>query len=98
METLSAKSPKTKFESEQNYPNPFNPTTSIEYLVPSNEYVTLKVYDLLGNEVANLVNEQKEAGNYKVEFDASNLSSGVYFYRLKTSSGFIMTKKLLLMK
>ena len=82
----------------QNYPNPFNPTTSIEYSVPNNAFVSLKVYDILGNEVANLVNEQKEAGNYKVEFDASNLSSGVYFYRLKTSSGFIMTKKLLLMK
>ena len=86
------------FNLAQNYPNPFNPSTSIEYTVPSNEYVSLKVYDILGNEVALLVNEQKSAGNYEVKFNASNLSSGVYFYRLQTSSGVIMTKKLMLLK
>ncbi len=57
-----------EFNISQNYPNPFNPTTSIKYTVPSNEYVTLKVYDILGNEVAELVNEQKQAGNYEVNF------------------------------
>ena len=87
-----------KFELAQNYPNPFNPNTSIEYSVPSNEYVSLKVYDILGNEIVTLVNEQKEAGNYEVNFDAGNLSSGVYLYRLKTTSGSVITKKLLLLK
>ncbi len=61
----------------QNYPNPFNPTTSIEYRVGSSEYVTLKVYDILGREVATLVNEEKQPGSYEVEFDGSNLSSGI---------------------
>ena len=88
---------------EQNYPNPFNPTTIIEYSVPNvvtrrGVSVQLKIYDMLGNEVATLVNEQKSAGSYKVNFDASNLASGVYLYRLKTSSGLIMTKKLMLIK
>jgi hypothetical protein len=89
---------------EQNYPNPFNPTTSIEYRVGSTEYVTLKVYDVLGNEVATLVNEIKPAGSYEVEFDASNLSSGIYFYQLKVypvpggAGNFVQTKKMLLIK
>jgi len=88
----------SNYELYQNYPNPFNPTTSIEYTVPSSEYVTLKVYDILGNEVATLVNEQKTAGRYEVEFNASNIASGVYFYRIQTSTGFVSTKKLLLIK
>ncbi len=88
----------SSFSLEQNYPNPFNPSTSIEYSVPSNEHVSLKIFDVLGNEIQTLVNEQKSAGNYKVNFTASNLSSGVYLYRLKTSSGIIMTKKLVLLK
>ena len=91
---------------EQNYPNPFNPTTTIKYSIPSviasgakqSLGVTLKVYDMLGNEVATLVNEQKSAGKYKVNFDASNLASGIYFYKINTSSGFTSTKKLILMK
>ena len=87
----------SKFELMQNYPNPFNPSTSIEYSVPSNEYVLLKVYDLLGNEVNTLVNERQSAGNYEVNFDASNLASGIYFYRLQSGS-FIQTKKLMLLK
>ncbi|HZW40363.1 MAG TPA: T9SS type A sorting domain-containing protein [Ignavibacteriaceae bacterium] len=81
----------------QNYPNPFNPTTTISYSLPSNGFTTLKVYDMLGNEVATLVNEDKQFGNYVVEFNASNLSSGVYFYSL-TSGSFTMNKKMILMK
>ena len=81
----------------QNYPNPFNPTTSIEYAVPSSEYVTLRVYDILGNEVATLVNEQKSAGVYSVIFNAENLPSGVYIYQLRREN-YNTTKKMLLLK
>jgi parallel beta-helix repeat protein len=81
----------------QNYPNPFNPTTSIEYRVVSTEYVTLKIYDVLGNEVATLVNEEKPAGSYEVEFDGSNLSSGIYFYKFKAGN-YLETKKMILVK
>ena len=95
---LSDKVIPAAFELNQNYPNPFNPSTSIEYTVPSSEYVTLKVYDILGNEAAELVNELKSVGKYEVKFNASNLASGVYFYRLQTSSGVILTKKLMLLK
>ena len=69
-----------KFELNQNYPNPFNPTTKISYSIPLLEFVSLKVYDLLGKEVATLVNDQKHAGKYEVTFNATDLSSGVYFY------------------
>jgi len=91
-----------KFALEQNYPNPFNPTTKIKYSISDvgaslMKPVTLKVYDVLGEEVKTLVNEQKPAGNYEVEFDASNLSSGVYFYTL-TAGDFSATKKLILLK
>ena len=86
-----------EFKLQQNFPNPFNPITSIEYSVPSNEYVTLKVYDILGNEVGVLVNEQKEIGNYSVKFDASNLTSGVYIYRIKARN-FIESRKMVLIK
>jgi len=81
----------------QNYPNPFNPTTTIRYSIPNSEFVTLKVYDVLGNEVATLVNEEKPAGSYEVEFKATELSSGIYFYKLQTNS-FVETKKLVLLK
>ena len=81
----------------QNYPNPFNPSTTIEYSIPKQSRVTIKVYDLLGREVVTLINEEKPAGNYSITFDASNLSSGVYFYRLSTSE-FNETKKLLLLR
>jgi hypothetical protein len=86
-----------EFALMQNYPNPFNPSTSIEYRVGSTEYVTLKVYDILGNETAVLVNEEKPAGSYEVIFDASSLSTGTYFYKLQ-AGGFVETKKLVLMK
>ena len=81
----------------QNYPNPFNPTTSIEYVVGSIEYVSLKVYDVLGNEIATLVNEEKPVGNYQLEFDGANLPSGIYYYRLETG-GPSETKKMMLLK
>lgn len=86
-----------KFLLEQNYPNPFNPSTRIKYSIPTSEFVTLKVYDVLGNEVAALVNEEKPAGSYEVTFDASQLSSGIYFYTLKVGS-FIETKKMTFLK
>jgi hypothetical protein len=82
---------------DQNYPNPFNPTTTINYSIKSTGLVTLKVYDLLGSKVASLVNEVKEAGSYSVNFNASELPSGIYFYTL-TSGNFNSTKKLILLK
>ncbi|MEP0862683.1 MAG: T9SS type A sorting domain-containing protein, partial [Ignavibacterium sp.] len=84
---------------EQNYPNPFNPSTKIKYVIPNGvrNLVTLKVYDVLGNEVATLVNEEKPAGIYEVEFNASKLSSGIYFYKLQAGS-FVETKKMILLK
>ena len=84
-----------KYELYQNYPNPFKPTTSIEYRVTSNEYVSLKVFDILGKEVATLVNERQSAGSYKVNFNARSLSSGIYLYQLK-SGNHVSSKKLLL--
>jgi hypothetical protein len=93
------------YKLEQNYPNPFNPITKIKYSVPSvtlrqaqsDMLVTLKVYDVLGNEIAILVNEEKEAGSYEVEFNADNRSSGVYFYQLKAGE-FVSTKKMILLR
>jgi photosystem II stability/assembly factor-like uncharacterized protein len=86
-----------KFNLSQNYPNPFNPTTTINYSLPSDSKVSVKVYDVLGKEVATLVNETKSAGNYQVNFDASKLASGVYIYKIQAGN-FIATKKLTLMK
>jgi len=86
-----------EFSLEQNYPNPFNPSTTIEYNIPESGNVTLKVFDVLGNEVATLINGQNEAGTHKVDFDASLLHSGVYFYRIESGS-FVETKKLMLLK
>ena len=81
----------------QNYPNPFNPSTIIHYEIPNDGLVTLKVYDELGREVKTLVNQYQNKGKYDVNFDASNLASGIYFYRLQ-SGNFISTKKMLLLK
>jgi photosystem II stability/assembly factor-like uncharacterized protein len=86
----------------QNYPNPFNPSTKIKFEIPDqnrndNAIVTLKIYDILGREIATLVNEEKPAGEYEVEFDGSNLTSGVYFYQLKAGS-FVETRKMVLIK
>lgn len=85
------------FSLSQNYPNPFNPLTSIHYAIGKRQFVTLKVYDILGNEIATLVNDEKSAGNYEVNFNASNIPSGVYFYRLQAGS-FIQTNKMILLK
>lgn len=82
---------------EQNYPNPFNPVTTIQYSIPKRSNIKLKVYDVLGNEVVTLVNEEKDSGVYTINFDASQLSSGVYFYGIQ-SREFTQTKKLILMK
>ncbi len=81
----------------QNYPNPFNPSTVIKYQIPNSTFVSLKVYDILGNEVGTLVNETMNTGSYEIKFDGSNLSSGIYFYQLKTN-GYTATKKLILLK
>jgi hypothetical protein len=94
-----------EFSLEQNYPNPFNPTTLIKYSIPSviasetkqSQFVSLKVYDIIGNEVANLVNEEQFAGSYEVEFSSKELTSGIYFYKLQVGS-FVETKKMILMK
>ncbi len=80
-----------------NYPNPFNPSTTINYSIPKQSYVILKVYDILGKEIANLVNEEKPAGTYELNWNAVNLPSGVYFYQLKAGE-FNQTKKMILMK
>ncbi|MEJ2195867.1 MAG: T9SS type A sorting domain-containing protein, partial [Ignavibacteriaceae bacterium] len=87
----------TNLHLAQNYPNPFNPSTSINYNIPESGFVTLKVYDVIGKVVANLVSENKGQGSYNVTFDASNLPSGIYVYQLKVNS-FIETKKMILLK
>jgi hypothetical protein len=88
-----------KFMLEQNYPNPFNPTTTIKYDIPKASYVTLKVYDILGNVVKTLVDKEQVAGNYQIQFAVGNrqLASGVYLYRLQAGS-FVQTKKMILLK
>ncbi|NWF90917.1 MAG: T9SS type A sorting domain-containing protein [Ignavibacteriaceae bacterium] len=91
-----AKTPDT-YKLLQNYPNPFNPTTLIRYELPSQSFVTIKIYDALGNLVDELVNEEKSAGAYEVIFNASKLSSGVYFYSLQAGS-FIQTNRMLLLR
>jgi len=86
-----------EFKLEQNYPNPFNPTTAIRYSISQSEFVSLKVFDILGNEIATLANEEKSAGNYEVNFNASALSSGIYFYKLQAGS-LVETKKMILLR
>jgi len=111
--TLEEKSSNTisSYSLQQNYPNPFNPSTKIKYTIPTSpsvpllskerdervRLVTLKVYDILGKEVTTLVNEEKPIGNYELEFDASQLSSGIYFYKLEVGS-YSETKKMVLLK
>ena len=85
------------FNLSQNYPNPFNPSTKIEYSIPEASFVQLKVYDILGNEVAELVNEEQSAGTYRADFTADNLASGFYVAKLKAGN-FTKTIKMTLMK
>ena len=89
----------TTFKLEQNFPNPFNPETVISWQLAAGGFVTLKIYDVLGNEVATLVNEEQQAGSYQVEFSSKNneLSSGVYFYQLRAGD-FVQTKKMILLR
>ncbi|MCF8261249.1 MAG: T9SS type A sorting domain-containing protein [Melioribacteraceae bacterium] len=87
-----------EFELHQNYPNPFNPTTIISYSSPvSAQLISIKVYDIIGNEIAKLIEERKDPGNYSLEFDASALPSGVYIYKLSVG-GYSDSKKMLLIK
>jgi len=86
-----------EYSLEQNYPNPFNPTTTISYSIPSDNFVTIRLYDVLGNEVITLVNEQKQAGKYEMLFNASNIASGVYYYQINSGT-FTQTRKLMLLK
>jgi hypothetical protein len=87
----------TEYALEQNYPNPFNPTTTIKYQIPISGNVSIKVYDILGKEVAKLVDGYMEIGRYEVDFDASSLASGVYIYRLNVND-FVNVKKMVLLK
>ncbi|HCN37431.1 MAG TPA: hypothetical protein DIS94_06955, partial [Bacteroidetes bacterium] len=92
------------FNLSQNFPNPFNPVTNISYRIPVDGMVSLKVYDILGKEVATLVSEVKQAGNYQVVFNGNNLASGIYFYRINVNSGnsqsgnFTQVKRMMLVK
>jgi hypothetical protein len=92
----SGKEPST-YSLSQNYPNPFNPSTKISWQLPVSSQATLKVYDILGREVATLVNEYRQAGKYETKFNAASLPSGVYFYRIQAGS-FVETKKMILLK
>jgi thiol-disulfide isomerase/thioredoxin len=85
------------YELSQNYPNPFNPVTTINYQIANNSYVILKVYDVLGKEITTLVNEEKKAGNHEASFNASNIPSGIYFYKI-TAGAFTDTKRMVLIK
>jgi len=87
----------SEFTLEQNYPNPFNPSTTFKYEIPKESYVTLKVYDILGREIKTLINKEQPVSNYEVEFNATELTSGIYFYRI-IAGDFVETKKMILMK
>jgi len=87
----------TDYVLEQNYPNPFNPSTTIKFGIPEKNNVVVKIYNSLGSEIATLVNEVRDAGSYEIQFNASNFSSGIYFYKIE-SGNFIQTKKMLLLK
>ncbi|MDF1611795.1 T9SS type A sorting domain-containing protein [Stygiobacter electus] len=87
----------TNYNLFQNYPNPFNPTTKIKYSIPNSEKVLLKVYDVLGREVETLLNEYENAGTYEIEFNGSNLTSGIYFYKI-TSGNYSETRKMILLR
>ncbi len=87
-----------EFGLSQNYPNPFNPSTTINYAVPKASDISIDVYNILGKKVTSLVNQRKTAGNHTIQFQASNLASGVYFYVLKADGKVIKSQKMLLIK
>ena len=87
----------TEYTLHQNYPNPFNPITNISYQIPTQQFITLKVFDILGNEIDLLVNEEKVAGYFETNFNASKFTSGVYFYQLKAGN-YLSTKKMVYLK
>ena len=87
----------TDYVLEQNYPNPFNPSTTIKFGIPEKNNVVIKIYNSLGSEIATLVNEVREAGSYEIQFNANNLSSGIYYYKIE-SGNFVETKKMILLK
>jgi uncharacterized membrane protein len=97
VESESDKVLPTEYALDQNYPNPFNPITKISWQSPVSGHQTLKIYDVLGNEVTTLVDEYREAGSYEINFGASQLSSGIYFYKLQAGN-FLEVKKMQLMK
>ena len=97
VEQVSAAAPAT-FKLDQNYPNPFNPSTTIRFQLTASTRVSLKVYNVIGQEVATLLNDSREAGTHEVTFNALSLASGVYFYRLATSNGYLQIKKMVLLK
>jgi hypothetical protein len=96
VETNKDNSP-TEFALEQNFPNPFNPGTTFRYLIPIQSKVVIKVYDILGNEVATLLDEEKSVGTYELTWNAEQLPSGVYFYQLRAGD-FTQTKKMILLR
>ncbi|MEJ2242848.1 MAG: T9SS type A sorting domain-containing protein, partial [Candidatus Bathyarchaeota archaeon] len=81
----------------QNFPNPFNPSTKIEYSIPQSSQIQIKVFDVLGNEIKTLINEEKPSGAYELTWNAENLPSGVYFYQMR-AGGFVQTRKMILLK
>ena len=85
------------YKLSNNYPNPFNPSTTQKYSIPNQSNVTLKIFDVLGSEVASLVNKEQPQGNYEIKFDASELTSGIYFYRLQAGE-IVKTKKIIMLK
>ena len=87
----------TVYSLYNNYPNPFNPSTTIKYDIPEQSYVTIKIYNITGEEVSTLLNEEQNAGRYQIQWNAAELASGVYFYRIQAGQ-FSDTKKLILMK
>ena len=87
----------TEYKLEQNYPNPFNPSTEIKYQLPQDGYVKIEVFDILGNSITTLVDQDMQAGYHSVTWNASNLASGIYFYRIQSGT-FTAIKKLMLMK
>ena len=96
VESFSSEPPST-FSLEQNYPNPFNPTTTVEFDLPHSEFVTLTIYNILGEEVTTLVSERLTAGKYKYDWDAGSLASGIYLYRIEAGD-YVEVKKMVLIK